>query len=188
MEVVLVNSHDGTSRYELSLGAFRLACLNGMMVAEGLVEIVKIRHTGNVIQEVLTATHNMIQRAPLVADAIRLWKGIELKQSEALLLAQGAHRLRFEEGANAPSYEKLLQTRRREDNATDLWTTFNRIQENVVNGGLRAYTKPTVNEETGRFIPARAIKTHAIKGIAENSKLNRELWTLAAEMAKIKTA
>ncbi len=27
VEAVLVNSHDGTSRYELSLGAFRLACL-----------------------------------------------------------------------------------------------------------------------------------------------------------------
>ncbi len=45
VEVALINSHDGTSAYELSLGAFRLACLNGMMVSEGLVETVKVRHT-----------------------------------------------------------------------------------------------------------------------------------------------
>src|SRR6266481_2780995 len=48
VEAVLINSHDGTSAYELSLGAFRLACLNGMMVAEGITEIVKIRHTGSI--------------------------------------------------------------------------------------------------------------------------------------------
>ena len=61
VEAVLVNSHDGTSQYEISLGAFRLACLNGMMVAEGSLKIFKVRHTGNIISEVIDATSRIIE-------------------------------------------------------------------------------------------------------------------------------
>jgi|SRR5579864_6721668 len=177
VEAVLINSHDGTSAYELSLGAFRLACLNGMMVAEGLTEIVRIRHTGNIIQNVIEATRNILLAAPKVTEAVKLWKTIDLNPSEARLLAEGAHSLRFEEGAVAPEPEKLLQPRRYADNGTDLWSTFNRIQENTVEGGLRTYST------TGR-----RNRTRAVVGIAENTKLNRALWSLAAKMAELKTA
>lgn len=185
VEVVLVNSHDGTSRYELSLGAFRLACLNGMMVAEGIAEIIKIRHTGNVIADVIDATQDILHRAPLVAETIRQWKTIDLLPSEARILAEEAHSLRFDEGATAPEPEKLLQLRRREDNGTDLWTTFNRIQENTVAGGLRTYTPATHTD--GRFVPSRRNRTRPVVGIAENTKLNRALWSLAEKMAALKT-
>jgi len=38
LEAVLINSHDGTSAYHLSLGVFRLVCSNGMVVSDSLVE------------------------------------------------------------------------------------------------------------------------------------------------------
>ena len=177
VEAVLVNSHDGTSCYELSLGAFRLACLNGMMVAEGVVGIIHIRHTGDIIGEVVDATRNILATAPKVVDAIGTWKGINLLPAEARALAESAHGLRFEADAPAPSVEKLLQPRRSEDSGTDLWSTFNRIQENTVEGGLRTY-HPTTH---------RRNRTRAVVGIGENVKLNRALWTLAEKMAEIKT-
>ena len=175
VEAVLINSHDGTSAYELSLGAFRLACLNGMMVAEGLTDIVRIRHTGNIIQNVIEATQNILLAAPRVTEAVQLWKTIDLIPSEARILAEEAHSLRFEEGATAPEAEKLLQPRRYADNGTDLWSTFNRIQENTVEGGLRTYSN------------GRRNRTRPVVGIAENTKLNRALWSLAAKMAELKT-
>jgi len=177
VEAILINSHDGTSAYELSLGAFRLACLNGMMVAEGITEIVKIRHTGNIIQNVIEATQNILLAAPKVVEAVQLWKTIDLKPTEARILAEEAHSLRFEEGAVAPEAEKLLQPRRYADNGTDLWSTFNRIQENTVEGGLRTYAPGT----------GRRNRTRPVVGIAENTKLNRSLWSLAAKMAELKT-
>ena len=177
VEAVLVNSHDGTSPYELSLGAFRLACLNGMMVSEGLADLVKIRHTGNIIESVIENTRRILDAAPLVANAISRWKTIDLKPSEARILAEEAHSLRFEDGANAPVAEKLLQPRRLADNGTDLWTTFNRIQENVITGGLRT-TNP---------VTFRRNRTRPVVGIAENTKLNRALWSLAEKMAELKT-
>ena len=185
VEVVLVNSHDGSSRYELSAGAFRLACLNGLMVAESLIEAIKIRHTGNIISEVIDATRRILDRAPIVADTINRWKAINLAPAEARILAEEAHSLRFEEGSPVEP-TRLLQPRRREDNGTDLWTTFNRIQENTIAGGLRTYTQPT-HDENGRYVPARRNSTRAVVGIAENTKLNRALWSLGEKMAALKS-
>jgi hypothetical protein len=176
VEAVLINSHDGTSAYELSLGAFRLACLNGMMVPEGLVEIVKIRHTGNIIESVIEATQNILLAAPKVTEAIKLWKTIDLSPTESRILAEEAHSLRFEEGAVAPDVDQLLRHRRQADAGTDLWSTFNRIQENTVEGGLRTFNPNN----------RRRNKTRPVVGIAENTKLNRALWSLAQKMAEIK--
>jgi Domain of unknown function (DUF932) len=177
VEAAVTNSHDGTSQYELGLGAFRLACLNGLMVSEGIADIVKIRHTGNIIQDVIEATQRILEHAPRVSEAIQLWKTIDLAPSEARILAEEAHSLRFEEGTVSPSAERLLQPRRQSDTGTDLWTTFNRVQENTVEGGLRTFAA----------ITGRRSRTRAVTGIAENSKLNRALWSLAAKMAEIKT-
>jgi hypothetical protein len=189
VEAILVNSHDGTSCYELSLGAMRLACLNGMMVSEGLQEAVRIRHTGSIIQSVVLATQAMIENAPKVVEAIKNWKAITLKPEEALILAEEAHSLRFADSPVATQIApaSLLQLRRGADNGTDLWSTFNRVQENVMEGGLRTF-RTRQNTEEGVVIPARRSRTQPIKGIAENIKLNRALWSLAEKMAALKTA
>jgi Domain of unknown function (DUF932) len=187
VETILTNSHDGTSQYEVGLGAFRLACLNGLLVAETLAEIFKVRHTGNIIHDVIEATQNIIERAPVVAEAIQRWKTIDLKPTEARVLAEEAHSLRFD--ANSPvTPDNLLKERRSADSGTDLWTVFNRIQENTVSGGVRTYIPTHYNEETGRMVSGRRVRTREIKGIAENSKLNRALWSLAEKMAELKTA
>jgi Domain of unknown function (DUF932) len=182
VEVALRNSHDGTSAYELSLGAFRLACLNGMMVSEGLVETVKVRHTGNIIERVIESTRTLIQQAPRVVSAIKLWKSIELLPNEQQFLAEGALRLRYDEDEAPIPASRLLTVQRSEDQKNDLWTTFNRIQENAVQGGLRYFKAP---EDGGRD---RRMRTREVKGIDQNTRLNRELWTLAEKMAELKVA
>lgn len=52
-EVVLVNSHDGTSAYKLTAGLFRLVCSNGLMVADSTVGMLSIMHKGNIVNEVI---------------------------------------------------------------------------------------------------------------------------------------
>lgn len=178
LEFVLVNSHDGTSSYDLSMGMFRLACLNGLMVAESLCEAIHIRHTGNIIDRVIEGTTSLLQNAPAVSDAVSSWRNIQLTQPEQRILAEEAHSLRFDTLEGTPSPEKLLTVRRTADNGSDLWSTFNRIQENVVRGGLR-----TIDPET-----FRRNRTREVKGIDQNIKLNRALWSLAEKMASLKAA
>src|SRR4030067_153211 len=51
-EIVLVNSHDRTSSYQLSAGVFRLACLNGMVVKSADFGSIKVQHSGNIVDNV----------------------------------------------------------------------------------------------------------------------------------------
>ena len=86
-------------------------------------------------------------------------------------------RLRFEVVKEAPiSAHKLLDSRRWEDAGDDLWHVFNRVQENLIRGGQRDFSR---RREDGRRYP----RTRAIAGLDQNIRLNRELWNLAERVA-----
>lgn len=72
------------------------------------------------------------------------------------------------------SPEKLLTPVRYGDAATDLWTTFNVVQEHLVRGGDRylAYTD-------GMGI--RRNRTRPVASLTEGQRINKALWTLAGE-------
>lgn len=185
LEAVLINSHDGTSVYDLSAGVFRLACLNGMMVAEGSagLEPIRVRHTGRILDAVIEGTQRILEAAPAVNGIITEWKSIQLNRDEQRILAEEALSLRFDRNeetgnlTNSVTPEQILKVRRNEDAGDNLWNTFNRIQEATVSGGLRSYSAN-----------GRRQRTKPVVGIAENSKLNRALWSLAEKMAALKTA
>src|SRR5438270_9258802 len=54
-EIVLINSHDGSSAYHLSLGLYRVVCLNGLVVKSAGIEDIRVRHSGreSLSQEVI---------------------------------------------------------------------------------------------------------------------------------------
>lgn len=181
-EVVLINSHDGTSAYKLMAGLFRLVCSNGMVVADSMVGSVNVRHTGSVIEDVTRASAEIVDHMPECIDAIARWREIQLTQPAQLALAEAAHTIRFADASgnvDTPIQPaQLLGRRRYDDRADDLWSTFNRVQENVIKGGVSA------------FRPGSARRTSArrIKGIDQDVKLNRALWTLGERMAELATA
>jgi len=176
LEAVLVNSHDGTSAYDLSCGVFRVRCLNGLVVAEATCQPVKIRHTGNILDRVVEETQHLMANAPKVADTINQWRSIQLTNAQALELAVEAHGNRFDASnmAKRVTPEQLLNVRRSDDNGKDLWTVLNRIQENVIKGGLRA-TRETSYE--------RRARTRGVKSIDNLISLNQEMWASAERMA-----
>ncbi|HZS43372.1 MAG TPA: DUF932 domain-containing protein [Candidatus Paceibacterota bacterium] len=170
LELVLVNSHDGTSAYKLMLGVFRLVCSNGMIVSDGMAESIHVRHMGNIVQDVLTGSFELIKRAPIVESAIAAWRQITLTEAEQQSFAEQALTLRYPEGSPITA-EKALRVRRYDDNGSDLWHVFNRVQEAVVRGGDRYYNN------------GRRNKTREVRGIDQNINLNRSLWSLAEQVA-----
>jgi len=181
-EVVLVNSHDGSSAYKLMAGLYRLVCTNGLIVADSMIESVSIKHTGNVIEAVATGSIQLVEKMPVCVDAIARWRDIQLSAHEQTAYAQAAHVLRFADAdgtLDTPIQPaQLLRPRRVEDNKADLWSTFNRVQENVIRGGLRAYRSGATRRTTSR----------EVKGINEDVRLNRALWTLTETLAGLHTA
>lgn len=181
-EVVLVNAHDGSSRYKLMAGIFRLVCENGAVVADSLVNSVSVMHTGNVVAEVLEASHRIAEQSHNAFDAIEEWSRLQLNSAERYEFARAAHFMRFADAdgkiATVITPEQLLVPRREADRGNDLWRTFNTIQENVIKGEVHG-----VELRDGR---RRNVTTRAIRGISQDVKLNQALWLMAENMQRIK--
>lgn len=184
-EIVLVNSHDGTSSYHLDAGLFRLVCLNGMVVSDGTFASVRVPHKGDVVSKVIEGAYTVINESVKALEAPRQWSNIQLRGDEREAFAAAAHTLRFadaEGNVTTPiAPRQLLLPRRHADQDRDLWTTFNVVQENVIRGGLRG-----IRREQGRR--SRRVSTREVTGIDQDVRLNKALWVLAEQMAKIKAA
>jgi len=176
-EIILVNSHDGTTSYQMLAGMFRFVCCNGMVCGETVGDI-RVQHKGNVIDRVIEGAFEVLDGFTRVVDERDAMKALTLNDGEQAAFARAALELRYEpsETKAAPVTEtQVLQPRRFEDRAGDLWTTFNRVQENLTKGGLR-----------GRNAANKPTTTRPVNGIDQNVKLNRALWVLAEEMRKLK--
>ena len=173
-EIILINSHDGTSSYQLLSGIFRFVCSNGL-IAGDICNDIRVRHSGNVVDDVIEGATRILDDADQVIDRIGTYKAITLSDAEQRVFANAALSLRWDEGQAPVEAERLLRPRRHADNKADLWTAFNRVQENIIKGGV-----------AGRSTTGRRLSTRAIGGVTENVKLNRALWTLADGMAELK--
>lgn len=175
-EIVLVNSHDGTSAYRLLDGYFRYICSNGLICGDVRHDI-KVRHSGKVVDNVIEGAFRVVEDLKQVANVIDEFQSIQLEQPERLLLANAAADVRWGVGEPRPvQSESLVVPRRYQDNKPDLWTAFNVVQENVLKGGV-----------AGKSATGRNVSTRAVQGVTENVRLNRALWTLADTFAGLKT-
>lgn len=181
VEIILRNSHDGASSFEVSQGVYRLVCSNGM-VSSRTNATIRIPHRGDIIGNVIEGAYEIVEDSKALAGVVQDWKAIQLAPGEQLALASAAMQLRFDEEAIAEGREQwvvsqLNKVRRWEDKGNDLWNTFNRVQENVIKGGIAL----------GRNENGRRRTSRAVTGVDQDLKLNKALWTLADQMARIKT-
>lgn len=176
-QLMLINSHSGTSAFSLSAALYRKICANGLCVSESTLGSVRIRHLGYQDQSMSDACENIVKALPSVLNTVELFKSVNLNKDEQRALATAAIEMRFDGEKYAVEPDQVLRTRRYADNSSDLWTTYNVIQENVIKGGVRQLTADN-----------RRIRSREVKSIDENVKLNKALWTLTSEMAKLKAA
>lgn len=180
-EIIMVNSHDGTSSYQLSSGLFRLACSNGMVCQiGGSCAAYRTKHTGDIMGQVIDASYRIVEDFPMIIDRTQEWRGKSLTPQQQVAFAQSAALLRWEEGQEQPQHESLLAIRRSADRSEEknLWGTMNRVQESLIRGGNR-YTHKDEQGYTSRR------KTRAVNGIDQDVKLNKALWTLTEKMSQL---
>ena len=172
-EIILLNSHDGTSSYQILDGIFRFICSNGLICGY-IGNVVKVRHSGRVMNDVIEGSFRVLDAAKGAVERIDAYKGISLSHEEQRAFAAAALQLRWEDTAPIePGH--AIQARRFEDRKPDLWTTFNRVQENLVRGG-----------QPGLTATGKNTRTREVAAVGENGKRNRALFTLADTMARIK--
>ena len=181
-EIVLLNSHDGTSAYRLMAGVFRLVCGNGLVVAQGTIEDVRIPHKGDVAGLVLDGCISIMERLPEVSESIAEMSALELTGPEQTAFARAALIARYGEDESPIRAEQVLMPRRSADMRGDLWSVMNTAQENIIRGGLGYIQR----DDQGRRVAHR--RTREIRGVDQNTSVNRALWALAEEMKSLKNA
>lgn len=180
-EIILINSHDGASSYQMLAGVFRFVCCNGLVVGD-VVDDIRIPHKGNIQGEVIEGAFRVLEDFETVDATTEGMKALTLRPEEQRVFATAALALRYgetEAGATMPAApitaQQLMEPRRMEDAGDSLWLSFQRTQENLMRGG-----------QPGRSAQGRRMHTRAVSSIDRSVQLNRALWVLAEEMRKLK--
>jgi hypothetical protein len=174
-EIVLVNSHDGSCAYQIHAGLFRLVCSNGMIVVDAHMGQVRRRHTGDAVGEIIEGTYEIVDHLPRIAEKVETFRQTELSRREQEAFAETALQVRWDKSQALVTPAALLTPRRFEDRGNDIWSTFQRIQENMLKGGVQ-----------GRTRNGKRTSTRAVQSVDRNVRLNKALWSLTERMAELK--
>jgi hypothetical protein len=170
-EIVFLNSHDGTSAYQLRMGLYRVVCTNGLIVSRGAFPAYCVPHRGNVVDAVVTGALEISERFESLAAQVQRMEARALSLAEQIRFSERALALRFlDRVVSGMQPSALLACRRYEDQGDDLWSVLNRVQENLLGGGLLR-----------RSASGRLTRTRRITSIREDVRLNSRLWDLAAD-------
>ncbi|WP_411170839.1 DUF932 domain-containing protein [Klebsiella michiganensis] len=172
-EIILLNSHDGSSSYQMLPGLFRVICCNGLVCGESFGEV-RVPHKGNVVEKVIEGAYEVLGIFDKVEEKRDAMQSLMLPPPAQQALAKAALSYRFGEDHQPVTETQLLAPRRWQDESGDLWTTYQRIQENLIKGGL-----------FGRSAQGKRARTRAINGIDGDVKLNRALWVMAENMLQL---
>ena len=119
------------------------------------------------------ASLQVLDSLPQLTDKVEGFRARPLTPAESKAFAESAILLRYDDLQVAPvGPAKLLEPRRQEDAGTDLWSTYNRVQENLIRGGIKDYSRRKANGQ-------RQPRTRGVGGLDENVRLNKSLWHLA---------
>ncbi len=183
-ELVLTNSHNRTAAYSLDAGLFRLICSNGLVVSTNELGSIRVRHGKQIVDEVIEASYEIIEHVPRLSEKVETFQAIHLEPQERLAMAESAMVMRYGETweAKSPIPASALLTPRRasepgRESAGNLWQTYNTVQENLFQGGLRGVSRNR-----------RRLRTRPIRNVTEDVRLNKALWVLAERMAELKAA
>lgn len=176
--IILTNSHDGFHSFKFMVGLFRLVCSNGLVVATEQFADVSIRHINYTFSEL----REMVAKAiTTVSDNISVMNEMQntiLNDEQKKALATEALKIRGGDNDDKPlkvaddDLEDILTPTQDEDNANDLWTVFNVLQEKIIKGNFKMIS-PTNN---------KVRKARPITGLAKDLEINQALFRYASEM------
>ena len=180
-ELIIQNDGLGLRSLRISYGLFRLVCSNGLVIGNKLYDI-RLNHDKNIMTNLDRVIPELLSSADHLQSLVQDFQAIETTEKQRLDLAYSASLVQIQNSSlNIQNIDlnQYLSVRRWDDNKTDAWTVFNRIQENVFRKQIRALI---LNEKGDQ-------EFQNLKRVGENSQraleVNKQLWTSATEVLKI---
>ncbi|MEY1278537.1 DUF932 domain-containing protein, partial [Providencia rettgeri] len=151
-EIILLNSHDGSSSYQMLPGFFRAICCNGLVCGDTFGEV-RVPHKGDVVNKVIEGAYEVLDTFDAIAEKREQMQSLLLPPPAQQIFAQAALMYRYGEEHQPITEAQVLQPRRFEDKKDDLWTVYQRLQENLIKGGL-----------SGRNAKGKRARTRSVNG------------------------
>jgi hypothetical protein len=159
-QILLTNSHDGKAAFNFRVGIFRLVCSNGLVVSDADFNNVSIRHINYTFETLQSKIQEVIAKLPGLVQKINLFKSTQLSEDQMMDFAYKAATLRTKQKVNIMD---LLNADRVEDQGSDLWVVFNRVQEKLLGGSYKAGKR----------------KARSVKNFQKDIQINEQLFELA---------
>ncbi len=119
----------------------------------------------------IEGAYEVLETFDSVAEKRQRMQSLLLPPPAQQALAQAALTYRFGEEHQPITEKQVLLPRRWEDKKDDLWTVYQRLQENLIKGGL-----------SGRNAKVKRARTRSVNGIDGDIKLNKALWVMTEKM------
>ena len=174
-DIVLKNAHNKTSSFTLDLSYFRLVCSNFLTIPSEQLMCHRIIHKGFQTSKVERAIEEIVNFMPQVESTIEDWKQHQLSNAEALSLAKAAIDIRFDKSVHDVRPIDLLKINHPEDTESTAWNIYNRVQEAIIDGGIKIKNKMSQKITTSKRITS----------INEKTRLDKELYTTVQNLVSI---
>jgi len=175
-DIILSNSANLKSSITLDLSYFRIACSNLLVVSSEQFMFHRIVHKGMQSFKIEQAIQEIVSYMPKAEKQIAELKSIELTPIEAESLASAAIDIRLDTAKHSMEVDDVLQINRTADEAPTAWNYYNRCQEAIINGGLRAKN----------ILTNKTYTTKPIKAFSESVRINKELYTTVQNLVALK--
>lgn len=153
--ITISNSCNGAKPLQMSLGMFRQVCTNGLVRFDQHAESENIKHIEVNYMNLDRFITSVTNKTGKLLTEVNEMKHKGLSIEDMRKLATEAARLRYNDLEDI-NIDDLLTVNRVEDESNDLWTVFNRIQENL---------------------------THDVSNMNEDIRLNKQLFSLVNQYA-----
>jgi hypothetical protein len=175
-QLLLVNSHDGTTAVRFEMGVFRFVCENGLVIKSKDFGGFKMKHMGYNFEDLRVHINTLVQTLPQVVERLNTFTQIQMTVEQQHEFAVKAVTARFGEEKVLPqgTIDELLTPVRFEDKGDTAWLVMNKIQEKLTQGGfgyMNAKGKPR--------------KARGIKNFTQDVEFNQKLWQLLEDTVLI---
>jgi hypothetical protein len=171
IRLLVINSHNGLSSLKFMLGVYRIACMNGLIVASKSFGNFNQIHKRITPAEACQVLNQMLTMLPQVTETYNRARGIMLDAIQREMLALAAAKVAWpnRESFDPSTSKSLLLPNRWSDSSNDLWTIYNRIQENIIKNTVMLSWNPAKN---------KPVMSRRVRSLDRNIDVNTALWEL----------
>src|SRR3546814_18245507 len=86
-EIILLNSHDGSSSYQMLAGMFRFVCHNGLVCGDTFADV-RVPHKGDITDQVIEGAYDVLKSFEQVHRSREAMRAITLEEGQQDIFAR----------------------------------------------------------------------------------------------------